>query len=152
MSMPPAIVNWPIAAQYLFMSKKKEIFKVMQAKLEDQSTKGGSWSASKPSSEDPPFKTPQQKQRTKGASPGEAETRPRKRKKEGATEHSWPDTERILTNALQELELEHQQAVSATMQDVVTLPVTLSERRSSRHRQEAYLAFSLYAIKRTGVD
>ena len=41
MSMPPAIVNWPIAAQYLFMSKKKEIFKVMQGKLEDQSTKDG---------------------------------------------------------------------------------------------------------------
>ena len=134
------------------MSKKKEIFKVMQAKLEDQSTKDGSGSASKPSSQDPPFKTPQPKQRTKGASPGEAETRPRKRKKEGATEHSWPDNERILTNALQELELEQpQQAVSATMQDVVRLPVTLSERRSAGHRQEAYLAFSLYAIKRTGV-
>ena len=44
------------------------------------------------------------------------------------------------------------QAVSATMQDVVRLPVTLSERRSARHRQEAYLAFSLYAIKRTGVE
>ena len=37
------------------------------------------------------------------------------------------------------------------MQDVVTLPVTLSERRSARNRQEAYLAFSLYAIKRIGV-
>ena len=37
MSMPPAIVNWPIAAQYLFISKKMEIFKAMQAKLEGQS-------------------------------------------------------------------------------------------------------------------
>ena len=46
MSMPPAIVNWRITAQYLFMSKKKEIFKAMQAKLEDQSTKDGSGSAS----------------------------------------------------------------------------------------------------------
>ena len=47
-----------------------------------------------------------------------AETRPRKRKKEGATEQSWADNERILTNALQELELEQlKQAVSATMQD-----------------------------------
>ena len=62
MSMPPAIVNWPITAQYLFMSKEKEIFKAMQAKLEDQSTKDGSASASKPSSEDPPFKTQQQKE------------------------------------------------------------------------------------------
>ena len=106
MSMPLAIVNWLITAQYLFMSKEKEIFKAMQAKLEDQSTKDGSGSASTPSSEDPPFKTPQPKQRTKGASPGEAETRPRKRKKEGATEHSWPDNERILTNCLQELELD----------------------------------------------
>ena len=88
MSMPPAIVNWPIAAQYLFMSKKRGIFKAMQAKLEDQSTKDGSASPSKPSSEDPPFETPQPKQWTKGASPGEAETRPRKRKKEGATEFS----------------------------------------------------------------
>ena len=43
------------------------------------------------------------------------------------------------------------QAISDTMQDVVTLPVTLSERRSARHRQEAYLAFSLIAIKRTGI-
>ena len=42
-----------------------------------------------------------------------AETRPRKRKKEGATEQSWADNERILTNALQELELEQpKQAVS----------------------------------------
>ena len=45
MSMPPAIVNWLITAKYLFMSKKKEIFKAMQAKLEDQSTKDGSSSA-----------------------------------------------------------------------------------------------------------
>ena len=61
MRMPPAIVDWPIAAQYLFMSKKKKIFKAMQAKLEDQSTKDGSASpaasASKPSYEDPPFET-----------------------------------------------------------------------------------------------
>ena len=47
MSMPPAIVNWLITAQCLFMSKKKEIFKARQAKLEDQSTKDGSASASK---------------------------------------------------------------------------------------------------------
>ena len=38
------------------------------------------------------------------------------------------------------------------MQDVVTLPVTLSERRSARNRQEAYLAFSLVAIERTGIE
>ena len=88
MSMPPAIVNWLITAQYLFMSKEKEIFQAMQAKLEDQSTKYGSGSASKPFSQDPPFKTPQPKQRMKGTSPGEAETRPRKRKKEEATGHS----------------------------------------------------------------
>ena len=44
-----------------------------------------------------------------------AETCPRKRKKEGAIEHSWADNKRILTNALQELELEQlKQAVSAT--------------------------------------
>ena len=45
MSMPPAIVNWLITAKYLFMSKKKEIFKAMQANLEEQSTKDGSASA-----------------------------------------------------------------------------------------------------------
>ena len=49
MSMPPAIVNFPIAAQCLFMRKKMEIFKAMQAKLEGQSTKDGSTSGSKPS-------------------------------------------------------------------------------------------------------
>ena len=76
----------------------------------------------------------------------------RKRKKEEATEHSLTDNERILSNALQRLELEQlKQAVSATMQDVVSLPVTLSERRSARHQQEAHLAFRLYAMKRTGV-
>ena len=37
------------------------------------------------------------------------------------------------------------------MQDVVTLLVTLSKRRSARNRQEAYFAFSLIAIKRTGI-
>ena len=81
------------------MSKKKEIFKAIQAKLEGQSTKDGSASASKPSSEDLPFESPQLKQRSKGASPGKAETGARKRKKEGATELSWPDNEQILTNA-----------------------------------------------------
>ena len=44
-----------------------------------------------------------------------------------------------------------EQAVAATMQDVLTLPITLSERRGARNRQETYLAFSLYAIRRTGV-
>ena len=76
MSMPPAIVNSPIAAQCLsrvFMRKKKEIFKDMQARLEGQSTKDWSASASKPSCEDPPFQTLQTKQRTKEASPAEAE-------------------------------------------------------------------------------
>ena len=33
MHMPPAVVNSPIAAQCLFMRKKKEIFKAMQARL-----------------------------------------------------------------------------------------------------------------------
>ena len=37
------------------------------------------------------------------------------------------------------------------MQDVVKLSVTLSERCSCRKRPEAYLAFSLFAIKRTGI-
>ena len=49
MSMPPAIVNSPITAQCLVMRKKKEIFKDMQARLEGQSTKDASTSASKPS-------------------------------------------------------------------------------------------------------
>ena len=41
----------------------------------------------------------------------------RKRKKEEATEHSLTDNERILSNALQELELEQlKQSVSVTMQ------------------------------------
>ena len=107
MHMPPAVVNSPIAAQCLFMRKKKEIFKDMQARLEGQSTKHGSTSASKPSCEDPPFQTQQTKQRTKEASPGEAETRPRKRKKEGATGHCWPENhELLLTTALEEMDLD----------------------------------------------
>ena len=157
-TLPPAIVNSPIAAQYLFMRKRKEFFKAMQARLEGKSTKDGSASASKPSFDDPPFATEakqeeakhkgkQPKQSRRGASPGEAEsadTRPKKREKEGATKHSWADNEWILTIALQELGFEHlKQAVSDTMQDVVTLPVTLSERRSARNRQGAYLAFSM---------
>ena len=57
MHMPPAIVNSPIAAQCLFMRKKKEFLKAMQARLEGQSTKDGRASASKPSCDDPPFAT-----------------------------------------------------------------------------------------------
>ena len=37
------------------------------------------------------------------------------------------------------------------MQDVKSLPVTLSERRSARNRQEVYLAFTLIAMERTGI-
>ena len=122
------------------MSKKKEIFKAMQAKLEGQSTKTG---ARQLANHLLRILLSKHRNRSKGRRElGEAETRPRKRKKEGATvtEHSWPDNERILTSALQELELEQPtQAVSATMQDVVTLPITLSEQRSARHRQKAYL-------------
>ena len=156
MSMPPAIVNSPIAAQCLsrvFMRKKKEIFKDMQARLEGQSSKDAITSGSKPSCVDPPFQTPQTKQRTKEASPGEAETRPRKRKKEGATGHSWPDNhERLLPTALEEMDLEQlKQAVSDRKQDVNALPMTLSARPGSRNRQVAYLAFSLYAMLRTKV-
>ena len=44
------------------------------------------------------------------------------------------------------------QACSATMQDVLTLPVTLSEQRGARNPLEIYLAFSMYAIMRTGVE
>ena len=57
MSTPPAIVNLPIAAQYLVMTHKLETFKAMQATLEGQSVKDGSASASKPSCNDPPFAT-----------------------------------------------------------------------------------------------
>ena len=168
--MPPAVVNSPIAAQCLFMRKKKEFLKAMQARLEGQSTKDGSASASKPSCQqanhDPPFATEakqgaalhegkQPKQSRKRASPaeaGSADRRPKKRKKEGATQHSWADNERILTNALQEMGFEQlKQAVSDKMQDVKSLPVTLSERPSARNRQEAYLAFSLIAVERTGI-
>ena len=55
MSLPPAIVNLPIAARYLFMAQKKETFKAMKAKLEGQSMKDRSTSAIIPSCEDPPF-------------------------------------------------------------------------------------------------
>ena len=79
----------------------------MQARLEGQSMKNRSVSASKPSREDPPFQTPQPKPRTVEASPGEAETRPRKRKKEGATGHCWPENhELLLTTVLEEMDLE----------------------------------------------
>ena len=124
MHIPPAIADLPIAALYLFMTRKKETFKAMQAQLEGQSMKDGSASASIPACEDAPFE-PQplkhHKQSTAGASPGEAETRPKKTKKEGATEHSWPVTvnERRLTTALEEMDLEQlKQAVAATMPDV----------------------------------
>ena len=131
MSTPPAIVNIPIASQYLSMTPEKETFKAMQAKLEGQSTKDWSASAINPSCLDPPFETPpmnHRKQSTRGASPDEAETRPRKIKKEEATEHSWPINERLLTTALEKMDLEQlKQAVSATMQDVSTLSITLSE-------------------------
>ena len=149
MSMPPAIVNFPIAAQYLFMALKKETFKAMQAKLEGQSTKDGSASAIISSCEDPPHR----RQRTKGASPGEAETRPRKRKKVGASGHSWPENhERHLTTALEEMDLEQlKQAVLDTMQDVEALPITFPVQHGSRNRQVADLAFSLYSIRRTKV-
>ena len=117
--------------------------------------KDGSASANIPACEDAPFEPPplkHRKQSTRGASPGDAETRPRKKKKEGATEHSWPINEQRLRTALEEMDLEQlEQAVAATMQDVLTLPITLSERRGARNRQETYLAFSLYAIRRTGV-
>ena len=43
------------------------------------------------------------------------------------------------------------QAVSDTKQDVNALPITLSARPGSRNRQVAYLAFSLYAMRRTKV-
>ena len=60
--------------------------------------------------------------------------------------------ERRLTTALEEMDLEQlKQAVAATMPDVSILPVTLSARPGARDRQEIYFAFSLYAIRRTGV-
>ena len=144
----PSYKEQHVDSSPMSMRKKKEIIKAMQARLEGQSTKDGSASASKPSCDDPPFQAQQRKQCRKGASPAEAEstqqgashheshgatlhesqpaeTRPKKRKKEGATEHSWADNERILTNALQELGFEQlKQAISDTMPDVVTLPVT----------------------------
>ena len=136
MRIPPAIADPPIAALYLFMTRKKETFKAIQAQLEGQSMKDGRASANIPACEDaepPPLKN--HKQSTRGASPGDAETRPRKKKKEGATEHSWPINEQRLRTASEEMDLEQlEQAVAATMQDVLTLPITLSERRGARNR------------------
>ena len=97
MHMSPAVVNSPIAAQCLFMRKKKEFLKAMQARLEGQSTKDGSATASKPSCQqanhDPPYATgakqgaalhegKQPEQSRKRASPGEAEISVLKREKE----------------------------------------------------------------------
>ena len=70
MRMPPAIANLPIAAQYLFMTRKKETFKAMQAKLEGQSMKDGSASANIPACEDAPLEPlplNHRKQSTRGA-------------------------------------------------------------------------------------
>ena len=118
--------------------------------------KDGSASANIPACEDAPLEPPplnHRKQSTRGASPGEAEMCPRKRKKEGAAGHSWPENhELLLTTALEEMDLDQlEQAVSDTKQDVDALPITLSARLGSRNRQVAYLIFSLYAMRRTKV-
>ena len=126
-----AIVNFPIKTQYFFMRKKKKDFESNASKDSTNPQKTGSCLQanhlmmtffSKHSNRNKAGRVQQ------AASHGATLHRsmsPKKRKNEGAKEHLWADNERILTNELQGLELEQlKQAVSDTMQDVVTLPVT----------------------------
>ena len=79
--------------------------------------------------------------------------RERKKELQGTPGEGAPENhERLLPTALEQMDLDELiQAVSDTKQDVDALPITLSARLGSRNRQVAYLAFSLYGMRRTEV-